>query len=278
MKSKVIEIMESLNQKGGSNKLIKKNSDWLTFLISLLPLPAISEGFEIANKIIADKELKNTLEQLIGEFDEKFEEINDELETVKEMSLLFNSDDRFKEKIEDIIIQISEINTSENEVLIETDKDSIQKFVNQIIESNIVSINTKNRSNVYIDNSIITADKIQLKATDYSRNYFDNSTFTSKSSTVNLTGVSQEGKVSLDTGISFDGGANISGDGTISGSGSISDGLNTIHLGIEPEWLGNCSECGTKIALPNEKYMMINSEYIICPNERCNKKLSVSYM
>src|SRR5699024_12857214 len=118
MKSKVIEIIESLNQKGGSNKLIKKNSDWLTFLLSLISLPAISEGYEIANKIIADKELKNTLEQLIGEFDEKFEEINDELETVKEMSLLFNSDDRFKEKIEDIIIQISEINTSENEVLI----------------------------------------------------------------------------------------------------------------------------------------------------------------
>src|SRR5699024_1594219 len=98
MKSKVIEIMESLNQKGGSNKLIKKNSDWLTFLISLLPLPAISEGFEIANKIIADKELKNTLEQLIGEFDEKFEEINDELETVKEMYILFNSDERIKKK------------------------------------------------------------------------------------------------------------------------------------------------------------------------------------
>src|SRR5699024_7932159 len=150
---------------------IKKNSDWLTFLISLLPLPAISEGFEIANKIIADKELKNTLEQLIGEFDEKFVEINDKLETEKEMSLLFNSDDRLKVKIEVIIIHIYEINTSEYEVLIETDKDSIQKFVNQIIESNIVSIHTKNRSNVYIDNSIITADKFQLKATDYSRNY-----------------------------------------------------------------------------------------------------------
>lgn len=276
MQNKVIEILNSLNNQEGSSKLIKKNSDWLTFLISLLPLPLISEGFEIANKIIADKELKITLEQLVAEFDERFETINSELETVKEMSLLFNSDDRFKEKVEEIIIEISEKSNLENEVLIETDRNSIQKFVNQIIESNIVNIDTKNRSSVYIDNSKINAEKVHLKATDNSINHFENSTFTSKNSTVDLTGVSQEGKVSLDKGISFDDGASISGNGIISGSGSISYGENAIHFGREPDLVGNCSECGTQIAITNEEYKKMKNEYINCPNERCNKKMFVS--
>lgn len=253
MRDKIENVLEQLKLIR-DNEAVLKDVDWLTFQISLLPIPFIQQAGQVANKIVTDHSLNvkfNEIKDDISKRGIEIAELKTEVEQVAAMAKIANDDSVIKNKIEKFASELVEkMGQEKSEFNVDTTNWSTQAIIKQIVDAHIVSIRAVNHSQNILKDTRIKATKTDLQAHDHSINIIDGTEFKGEKGSVGMSGIGQTGRVEVkDSSVSF-------------------YGNSSLIFGARPDTVnGVCPFCGGSVTV--ERYKLAGYSSIQCPH--CSK-------
>lgn len=209
IKDKVPQILNYL--KGlKDNSQVLEDVEFFTFFITLLPIPGLQQAGQIANKIVADKNLNlkfNKIKQEILDTNSKILTLETELDKVQTIASTVSIVTKIEEDVNEFV---TEINKESSEFIVETEKWSTQTIINQIINSDFTSISAINQSHNVLKNVKINSTRTHLKASDHSSNYIEGTEFKGHEGSIRMDGIAQKGNMQVkDSSLIFGSGGQI---------------------------------------------------------------------
>ena len=249
IEEKIRETLESLSKSDDSS--ISNQSDWLSFTISLIPIPVVQQIGQLANKLINDKKINNLFEQIRSEIEATNSKIAEQevgINRLQEIIDTIGSVDELQKFISTKVELLVELLKSDypSEFVMETSDWSVQVLVKQLIDVDWAAVIAEHYSQNILKDTQIKAKRTHLKATDHSTNIIDGTEFSDESGTVKMDGIRQKGYVSV-TGNSL----NFHGGGEL----IFSSKPNTLN--------GTCPNCKTDIVVSEAE--LAGKTHIQCP-------------
>lgn len=196
--SKLAAIREALTKERPSGA-VDATLDWLTFLVSLVPVPGVAESAAIANKIMNDRALNSRFDGIVAEIS-KFNDRIQQMESGLQRVELIGATVKDNTAIHSLLIGFfGELKSKTTEFSVETSDWSTQQIIRTLIDADWVSISATNRSQNLIDETHVTSKKASLIAKGGSRNVIRDSSFGGDKGSVTMAGQhTQQGNVSLE--------------------------------------------------------------------------------
>jgi hypothetical protein len=222
------------------NEAVLNEADWLSFMISMLPVPGLQQVSQIANKIVNDNELNLRFEKIRQEIiqaNEKISSLESDIERIGEIAVTVNNEAGLKKLIEEYLAQIIQsVDEDITEFTMDTSNWSFQALINSLIEADLVSISAIRYSQNVLKDSIVKSKKTHMRADDHSSNVVNGTKFSGEKGSVEMRGITQKGHISVEnSSIGF-------------------HGNSALIFGRPPGALtGNCPICGTTIQVTREQ-------------------------
>jgi len=242
------------------NEHLHEDVSYTSFWLSLLPIPGFLQLNQVISRVSSDKALKIRLENIWSEIkatNDTIENIENDVEKLKEIGGTVNFNKKLKEQVENIVSDITENlkSDTETEWVMETENWSYQEVLNSFVETDFAAIIAKNNSTNVIENTEIKSKKTHLHAKDGSKNFIDNTKFSSPSGNVGMDGITTKGNI------------------TVQGSSIGLGAGSSLNFGGNPNLVSaNCPFCLTKIEVDKRK--LIGYSSLKCPNLSCGKTLN----
>lgn len=258
IKEKVQNILNSLNAVK-ENPAVIENVDYLTFIVSLLPIPGVQQAGQIANKIVTNHDLKHKFQSIKNEIIEtnnKISEMQTQIEKIGAIAQTVSNVTKLETKISEYINDITKLlNDKESEFIMDTSNWSVQVVIKQIIDAKFVSVSARDFSQNYLRETQINSKKTHLSAHNNSLNVIDGTEFKGSEGSVRMNGISQVGNVE------------------VTGSSIGFHGNSAIIFGNPNVVSGNCPFCNSLIQI--DKTRLIGYSRIQCPN--CNQIMQFGF-
>jgi hypothetical protein len=172
--------------------------DWLTFLLSLIPVPGVAEASAIANKVFNDRSLGVRFDAIvtgIGQLDSRINAMESGLQRVEVIGAIAKDN---ADALALVKAFFDELKSRETEFSVETADWSTQQIIRTLIEADWVSISATNQSENFVVGTKVRAGKTSLVAKDGSKNVIQDSSFSADKGSVTMMGKhTQQGNVSL---------------------------------------------------------------------------------
>lgn len=231
------------------NDAFLEDIDWLTFLVTMAPIPGVQQMGQLANKIIFDKELKvkfDNIKHQTTEFNHRLAQIEDDVTKIGAIATTVGSVTKLEELVDSLIKEaISKIQTEQTEFIVDTRNWSTQTLIRQMIDVDWVKVSAVDNSRNELRNTQIKAKNTHLIAHNNSHNIIDGTDFSSDQGRVGMNSISQTGHVSIE-------GSSI----------GLYDGSSLI-LGPSYELKAICPICHTELGI--NKRDLIGKTSIQCP-------------
>jgi hypothetical protein len=241
------------------NEPLREDLDYVTWLLSLLPIPVIQQAGQVANKLVSDKLLISRLDEIRSQIQQSNARISNcetDLERAMEMAKSVETVAELREKVESLTQSL--LSATKNEVVVETSKYSFQAILNSWVKADLTSITAKDNSHNLIRESTIESQRTVLKADDHSSNIVDKTTIQGPQGIVGMRDIHQQGHVEVSgAAVGF-------GEG-----GSIGFGKDgALGFGPPRTVSASCNACGHGFSFSPEQAQSVKSAGgIRCP--RC---------
>jgi len=238
---KIRAAYDFVASKVASSKKLE-NVSFTAFLVSLLPIPVLSEAASVLDRITAHKATSDEFRAVWGEISKTNQQLASQAESVEKIheianTVKFNSqlDERLRHLMNRLVATLAN-ERSEWEVL--TKNWSFQAVLNSVVDADYAQIAAINNSSNFVQNTRIHAKKTQLLADNSSSNVVDNSSFHGTSGSVSMNQIRTQGPISVEgSSIGFGVGGSIGfGPGGMVGFGAPQSRPTTAQ--------GTCSQCG----------------------------------
>lgn len=178
---KIKQIYETLKS-DGSKKRILSNLDYLTYYMSIIPIPILQNIGLATNKIFENMAINAEFEEIkieIDRIDSTLQGIQEDLERVDKIAKIVSENKNVQNKIEKLLQDLlAELKKEKPSIFtVETTKFSLQTLNNSIIEADLCRFISQNSSKNVVRDTKIKANETHLKADNSSENHFDNTEF-----------------------------------------------------------------------------------------------------
>lgn len=245
-----------------SEDVPKVRASTLAYIVSLLPVPIISQLGSITTRTLdqqaLDKEL-SSLEEKILSYSKNFASINN----VQEMSLEIDAMAKSHKDLKSDIINLTNLleerlKTVSSDIDIRSKDYSYQNLIECSLDADLVTLHSHNNSSVSLRDTTVVSPVTKLHASQNSVNTFHGTTFTGNSnkSSVGMRGISQLGNVAVTTddngpGITMYDGGSIIFESPLTGNCSVCKGAFEVpRLQLRGRTHIQCPHCKTQLAIP----------------------------
>lgn len=198
---KIGEAYSFVSNKVSASKHLD-NASFTAFLVSLLPIPIVSQSAAILDRIAADQSTKNELDSVWNSLkaaNARLNEQDDSIERIQQIANTVQFNTAISERLNSILAQIVQTLAAENsewEVL--TKNWSYQAILNSLVHVDSAAIAAINNSHNLIQNTQIHAKKTQLLADGNSSNIVDKSSFHGPSGTISMDALRTQGPIHVE--------------------------------------------------------------------------------
>ena len=254
---KVSNILETIKPYF-KNKGVQTDLSYVSFIVSLLPIPGVQQSAQIADRILSSKVLKKQLDELwkqITETNKRITDISGELGKIKETATTIKHNSSLDKGLNQLIQGIVSDIKNNTEWVLETENWSYQEILNSTVKADFAAIIARNKSSNVVENTEIRAIKTHLHASNKSQNFFDGTKFSGGKGSVGMNGITTKGDIEIkDSGIGL-------------GPGG------SLIFGVNPNIVrGVCPFCDTEIQA--DKRQLASYSMITCP--KCSRSLPFS--
>jgi hypothetical protein len=256
IQDRVVIFLEQIKQLP-NNKAFLEEADFLSFFVSLLPVPGVQQAGQAANKIVQDRNLYVRFTELrdsILATNERIDTLESELDRIGEIVKTVGAVSNIQRAVEDFVAMVAaELNATGSEFLVDTSHYSSQTILNQLVEVDWAAISARGHSHNVLHNTRIRARRTHLVAHDHSTNLIDGAEFPGHDGSVEMRSLSQQGNISVSgSSVGF-------GEG-----GTLGFGEGGALLFGPPETIsGRCPMCSFEIRI--ERHMLQGKTHIQCP-------------
>jgi len=243
---KLSEAYEYVKSKVSTSKRLE-NASYTAFLVSLLPIPVVSQSAAVIDRISSDANAKRDLEAVwiaISKANARVAGQEDSIARIQEIAATVNFNSTIYNQLNSILSAITSAIANENaewEVL--TKNWSFQAVLNSLVDVDHASIAAINHSHNLVQNTQIHAKKTQLLADGNSSNIVDKTSFHGKDGSVSMNAIRTQGPIQVE-GASIGFGENgmiAFGEGGMVGFGPPQPRPTTAN--------GTCSACNRMITV-----------------------------
>jgi hypothetical protein len=240
---KVSEIREALTRER-PNDAADGTLDWLTFLVSLAPVPGVAEASAVANKIMSDRALTSRFESIVAEISKLNDRIQHMENGIQRVELI-GTTAKDNAGIQSLLATFfDELKSKSTEFFVETSDWSTQEIIRTLINADWVNISATNQSRNLIEETQVRSQKTSLVAKGGSQNVVRDSSFMGDKGSVSMSGQhTQQGNVSFS-------GPSVTYQGQSSQTemggwymGTNAKGNFVIGIRPEPEIAATCPDC-----------------------------------
>lgn len=243
---KLGEAYEYVKNKVAAPKRLE-NVSYTAFLLSLLPIPVLSQSAAVIDRISSDAIAKRDLEAVwnaISQANNRIANQEDSIARIHEIAATVNFNSTISHQLNAILSAITSAiakDNSEWEVL--TKNWSFQAVLNSLVDVDHASIAAINHSHNLVQNTQIHAKKTQLLADGSSSNIVDKTSFHGKDGSVSMNAIRTQGPIQVEgASIGFGENGMISfGEGGMVGFGPPQPRPTTAN--------GTCSACQRMITV-----------------------------
>ena len=246
MSKKLSDAFEYVKSKVATSKRLE-NASFTAFLLSLLPIPILSQSAAMIDRIASDANAKRDLESVwnaINKANERIAEQEDSVARIQEIAATVKFNSTIASQLNAILSAITMAIAKENsEWELMTKNWSFQAVLNSLVDVDQASIVAINNSHNLVQNTQIIAKKTQLLADGNSSNVVDRTSFHGKDGSVSMNAIRTQGPIQVE-GASIGFGENgmiAFGEGGMVGFGPPQPRPTTAN--------GTCSACNRMITV-----------------------------
>lgn len=241
MKEKLGQAYSFVKDSVGLSKQLDDIS-FAAFLVSLLPIPIVSQSAALLDRIAGDQETQNSLNDIWDELrqtNERLGEQADSIDKVQQIAMTTQVNTAIETRLNKILSTLMESVAAENsELEVLTRNWSFQAILNSLVDVDQVTIEALDHSQNVVQNTRVHAKKTQLLADESSSNVIDKSSFHGPKGSVSMDSIQTQGPISIeDSSVGFGADGSIGfGPGGMLGFGPAQAQTSSVS--------GTCTQCG----------------------------------